>query len=61
MAALFGGEGALHRTVEMFGLVEAGDFAQPGAFCRQALFDFLIVLDFNEIGRHYLPPAYAVV
>jgi hypothetical protein len=25
------------------------------------LFDFLITIDLHEIGRHYLPPAYAML
>jgi hypothetical protein len=47
-------------TVKMRGLVQTGDLAEPGALGLQALLDFFIIVDLHKIGRHYLPPAYAV-
>jgi hypothetical protein len=46
--------------MKMCGLVQTSNLAQPAAFCFQALFDFLIVIDLYEMRSHYLPPAYAV-
>jgi len=57
--ALFGGERPFYGAMEMCGLVQTSDLAQLAALGLQALLDFLIVIDLYEIGRHYLPPAYA--
>jgi hypothetical protein len=50
----------LYGTVKMCGLVQTSDLAEPGALGLQALLDFFIVVNLYKIGRHYLPPAYAV-
>jgi hypothetical protein len=47
-------------TVKMCGLVQTSDLAEPVALGLQALLDFFVIVDLNKIGRHYLPPAYAV-
>jgi hypothetical protein len=38
--------------MEVFRLVEPGDFAQARTFRFQPLFDFLIILNVNEMGCH---------
>jgi len=57
---LLGSESPLHGAVKMCGLVQASYLAEPVALGLQALLDFFIVVDLHKIGRHYLPPAYAV-
>src|ERR1700722_2658337 len=57
---LLGCERPLNRTVKMCGLVQTSDLAEPVALGLQALLDFFIIVDLHKIGRHYLPPAYAV-
>ena len=52
MRALLGREGALHGAMKMLGLVKPGYFAQAGALGFQALLDFGIILNLDEIGRH---------
>ena len=52
LIALFGGEGALYGTMEMVGLIEPCDFAQPHAFRFQALLDFGVIFNLDEIRRH---------
>jgi hypothetical protein len=58
---LLGCERPLNRAVEMCGLVQTSDLAEPVALGLQALLDFFIIVDLHKIGRHYLPPAYAVL
>ena len=58
LVPLFGGKCALHRPVEVRGLIKAGDLAQSGTLSLQALLDFFIFFDLDKIGRHYLPPAW---
>jgi hypothetical protein len=42
-------------------LVQTSDLAEPIALGLQALLDFFIIVDLHKVGRHYLPPAYAVL
>src|SRR5437867_13056799 len=48
LVPLFGGKCALHRPVEVRGLIKAGDLAQSGTLSLQAL------LDFFKIGRAHV-------
>jgi hypothetical protein len=50
--ALLGSKGPLHGAMEMLGGVESRYFAQPGAFGFEALLDFGIILNLDEIRRH---------
>jgi hypothetical protein len=52
MRTLLGCEGALHWTMKVFGLVESSNLAQARAFCLEALLDFDIIFNVNEIRRH---------
>jgi len=52
MRALFGREGAFNGTVKVFGPVETGDLAQTRALGFEALLDFGIILNVDEIRRH---------
>jgi hypothetical protein len=50
-------EGPLYGPMEVSGLIQTGDLAQPVAFRLQALFDFFVAIDLYEMSCHYLPPA----
>jgi hypothetical protein len=52
LVALFRGEGALDWAVEMLGRIKTSNLAQPHALCLQALPDFRIVRNLDEIRRH---------
>jgi hypothetical protein len=52
--ALLGRECPFYRAVKMLRLVESRDFAQAGSFCFEALLDFGIILNLDEIRRHIL-------
>ena len=60
LAAFFSSKRALYRAVEMIALVETGNLSQPHPLRFQALLDFFVFLNLNEIRRHYLPPAGSV-
>jgi hypothetical protein len=51
---LFGREGPLHWAVKVFGLVESGNLAQTGALGFEALLDFGIILNLDEIRRRHI-------
>ncbi|MGO9124354.1 MAG: hypothetical protein ACLP6G_05635 [Terriglobales bacterium] len=59
--ALFGRKRSLHWPVEVSGLVETSDLAQARPLGSQSLLDFYVVFNLNEMGRHYLPPAYGML
>jgi hypothetical protein len=59
--AFLGCKRPLNRTVKMCWLVQTSDLAEPIALGLQALLDFFIIVDLHKVGRHYLPPAYAVL
>ena len=52
LAALVGGKGPLDRAVEVGGLVKSGNLAQAHAFSFQALLDFRVIFNLDEIRRH---------
>jgi hypothetical protein len=52
VGALLRRERPLYRAMKVLRPVESGDFAQTCAFCFQALFDFLIILNIYEMRRH---------
>ena len=54
MRALLGREGALHWAVKVFGLVESGNLAQARALGIEALLDFGIILNLDEIRRRHI-------
>ena len=60
LITLLGCKRPLNRAVKMCGLVQPSDLAEPVALGLQALLDFFIIVDLHKIGRHHLPPAYAV-
>ena len=50
--SLIGSECALHRSMEMGGLIEPGNLAQAGALGFQTLLDFGVVLNGYEMSCH---------
>jgi hypothetical protein len=46
--------------VEVRGSVQASDLAQADALGVEALFDLQVIFNLDELGRHDLPPAYAM-
>ena len=47
-------------AMKVFGLVKAGDSSQACAFGFEALFDFGIIFNLNEIRRHVFLPLWTV-
>ena len=54
LAALVGSEGPFDRAMEMRRLVESCNLAQAHAFRCEALLDFRIILNLDEIRSHKL-------
>jgi hypothetical protein len=51
-ATLLGGKGSLYGAMEVGGLVKSGNLAQAHPFCFQALLDFGVILNLDEMRRH---------
>jgi hypothetical protein len=54
MRALLGSKGTLDGAVKVFGPVESGNLAQTCALGFEALLDFGIILNLNEIRRRHI-------
>ncbi len=52
-AALFGCESAFNRTMKVRGLIKSCNLPQACALCRKPLFDFRVILNVNELCRHF--------